>query len=446
MGGPLRRTVFFLALPVLGEQLLNFLVGFYDVFLSGHLAAEIRTQATAAVGVGAYVGWLASMVFSLVAAGTTALISRAWGAADFAQANRVANRSVVLGGLTGLAFISLVVPGAPWLVQGMGLSGMTADIAVRYLRLDAIGLWFAALSLVIAAALRGCGDMRTPMWIFGCVNVLNVIVSTALVYGFGPVPALGVDGIVGGTIVARVSGGLIFLFWLVRGIKGLQLQLRELRLRGETVRRILRIGVPAAAEGIIMWAGHCVFLRVISYLGPAAYAAHIIGVRVEAITYLPAVAWGAAAATMVGQSLGAGDRRRAYEAGHEAALQCSLFGVGITLLFTTGAGWIYTVMHQDPAVREAGTFAFRIVGLFQIPLMHSIVYFTALRGAGDTKFPLLVTLFSTYAVRIPLGYLCGVTWGMGLLGAWMGMNLDILLRGILALWRYSAGRWLRTQV
>jgi Na+-driven multidrug efflux pump len=195
-----------------------------------------------------------------------------------------------------------------------------------------------------------------------------------------------------------------------------------------------------------MWGGHCAFLRIIAYLGPAEFAAHIIGVRVEAITYLPAVAWGAAAATMVGQALGAGDKERAAQAGHEAALQCSLLGLAISLWFLLGAGDIYDLMHDDPAVRAAGTFPFRVVGLFQIPLILSIVYSSALRGAGDTTFPLAATTFATYVIRLPIGYYCAVPLQMGLLGAWMGMNIDMLVRGLLAAWRFTARKWLQTRV
>lgn len=449
--GPLRSTLFWLAMPVFGEQVLNFLVGFYDVYLSGHLPADIRTAATAAVGVSAYVGWLASMVFALVATGTTALISRAWGSGDRHQANLVANRSVVLGVLTGGLFLLCVIPAAGRLVEAMGLEGYAGEIAIRYIRLDAIGLLFASVSFVIAAALRGCGDTRTPMLIFSGVNVVNVVVSTVLVYGYGPIPALGVDGIVGGTIAARVSGGLVFLVCMARGLDGITLNRSELILRGDTVRRILRIGLPAAADGVVMWIGHCLFLNVISRLGEASYgeaafAAHIIGVRVEAISYLPAVAWGAAAATMVGQAIGAGERDRAVRAGHEAALQCGLFGIAITLWFTLGAGWIYRMMHQDELVRQIGTDPFRVVGLFQIPMMLAIVYFAALRGAGDTKFPLYATMFTTYVLRIPVGYFFGVTMQMGLMGAWMGMNCDMLARGLLALWRFSSRTWLDIEV
>ena len=311
ISGPLRSTVFFLALPVLGEQVLNFLVGFYDVYLAGHLGADIRTDATAAVGVAAYVGWLASMLFAVVGNGTTALTSRAWGAEDYEQGNRVANRSVLLSLIAGLIFMALIVPFAPALVTFMGLKGNAVPIAIRYLRIDAIGLIFSSLSLVIAAAFRGCGDMRAPMWVFGSVSILNVIVSTILVNGTPYSPALGVDGIVLGTLIARICGGLFILILLIAGRSGLSLQLRQMRLGGETVKRILAIGIPSALEGLVMWIGHALFLRVISNIGQTEFAAHIIGVRVEAITYLPAVAYGAAAATMVGQSLGAQNKDRA---------------------------------------------------------------------------------------------------------------------------------------
>ena len=444
--GTLRSTLFLLALPVLGEQVLNFLVGFYDVYLAGHLAADVRTDATAAVGVAAYVGWLASLVFSLVATGTTALISRAWGAREFDHGNRVANRSVALGGLAGLVFIAIIIPVAPSLVSLMGLTGHAAEISVRYLRIDAIGLLFSSLGLVIAAALRGTGDMKTPMLIYSGVNVLNVVISTTLVYGLGPFEPWGVDGIVTGTVIARTIGGLTSLSLLSWGISGLQLRLNELRYRDEIVERILHIGLPTAAEGLIMWIGHVLFLRVISGIGSNEFAAHIVGVRVEAITYLPAVAWGAAAATMVGQSLGANNRQRAASAGHEAAFQCSLLGVVITLWFTLGAGSIYELMHDDPTVRAAGIPAFRMVGLFQIPLMLGIVYFSAMRGAGETRFAMWTSLVTTYLIRVPVGYFFGVVWGMGLYGAWIGMCLDMFARGAAAAGRYVSGKWLETRV
>ncbi|HUG90969.1 MAG TPA: MATE family efflux transporter [Planctomycetaceae bacterium] len=440
--GDLRRTVFLLALPVLCEQFLHYLVGLTDTWLSG----RISSAATSAVGLGAYVGWLASLFFSLVGTGTTALVARHWGAGEFDAANRVVNRSVALAGLLGAAFYALLFVLAPLFARLLEMHGDTGQVVVRYLRLDGIGYVFLSVSTVGAAALRGSGDMRTPMLVLGLVNVVNVAVSTSLVFGLGPIPPIGIDGIVIGTVVARFGGGLLILGVLARGSNGLRLIRRELRVRGETVRRILRIGVPAGIEGAVMWSGHFVFLMIIANLAADGrssdvFAAHMVGIRVEALTYLPAVAWGAAAATLIGQSLGAGRPERAMRGGHEAALQCSALAVLISIAFYAGARPIYELMHTDDAVREIGVAPFRLLALFQVPLVWSIVYVFALRGAGDTRFPLVFTLFGTLLVRLPVAYVCGIVLDGGLFGAWIGMCGDVAVRAVFALVRFSRGRW-----
>ncbi|MCA9081164.1 MAG: MATE family efflux transporter [Planctomycetaceae bacterium] len=446
LSAPVRRTMMLLALPVLGEQMLNFLVGTVDVYLAGNLTDGTSRAAVSAVGVAAYVGWFASLVFSLVGTGTTALIARAWGAGQREQANEVLNRSVALAWLMGIAFLIFIVPAAPYIARLMGLGNEELPIAVRYLRIDGIGLVFSSFTLVASAALRGCGDMRTPMWILGAVNLLNVLLSMALVHGWGPLAPMGVDGIVVGTTCSRTLGALALLMSLVMGTSGLRLNLREWQLKGATVRRILSIGGPSAAEGILTWIGHAIFLRMISGEGNVAFNAHIIGVRVEAISYLPAVAWGAAAATLVGQSLGAKDQDRAWRAGHEAALQCGLFGVLTSLLFVLYSGPILSLMHEDPAVREVGTSPLSLLGAFQIPLLLAIVYASALRGAGDTRFPFVISLITNFALRIPVGYFFGVVLDMGLLGMWIGMCADITGRWVLNTYRYWTGRWMHVIV
>ncbi len=445
--GDLRFTVWHLALPVLLEQFLNFCVGTYDMWLSGHLPDEsITTSATSAVGVAAYVGWLASMLFSLVAAGTTALVARHWGAGQFTDARRITNRSLALALTAGIGFLILIWPGAPLFSFLLDLEPKAAEITTHYLRLDGIGLVFTALSLVGAAALRGTGDMRTPMFVLGTVSVLNIIVSTILVYGLGPIAPLGVDGIVLGTVSARFAGGLLMMLWLRFGSRILAIELSQWKLRGETARRILRIGLPAAIDGMIMWSGHFLFLRIISEAGATALATHMIGIRVEAITYLPAVAWGAAAATLVGQSLGNQDPQRARRAGHTAVWQCGLLGILITLAFFAGSERIFSFMHNDPQVRETGASAFRTVALFQIPLIISIVYVAGLRGAGETRFPLVMTVFSTIGLRIPLAWLLCLGLGWGLYGAWLAMCVDMFIRAVMSAWKFARGDWVETKV
>lgn len=444
--GSLRRRMLTLALPVLVEQLLSFSVGMVDTFL-----ARTDSNATTAVGLAVYVGWLASLLISLVATGTTALVSRHWGANDREAANRFANRSMAMAGCLGMAIFAFVYLAAPIFASMQEMSGETARLVIRYLRLDGCGLIFTSLILVGAAAMRGTGDMRSPMVILGIVNILNAIVSTILVYGLGPFPAWGMDGIVAGTVTARVSGGVLMLLRLARGSKGLQLHRRELVVRGEEAGRILRIGIPAAVEGIVMWAGNFLFLMIIARLGQegfskAHYAAHIIGIRVEGLTYLPAVAWGHAAATMVGQALGAGDVQRARQAGHEAVMQCGLLATAMSLLYFFGAPWIYAALQTETAVHEIGIPAFRMLSLVQVPLVLTIIYMMALHGAGDTRYPMWFTFVGVICVRVPLGYLCGIILDGGLIGAWVGMCGDILLRAVLLQIRFTRGRWVETRV
>lgn len=445
--GPIRRTVFILALPVLIEQTLNFFVGYYDTYLSGRLSA----LATETVGLSAYFGWLAGMLFAFVGVGTTALVSRHWGAGEHETANIVLNRSLAIAALTGFAVYALIFLACPWAAWFLDLSPKSTAVTIRYLRLDSVGHLFTGVTLIGAAALRGAGHMRVPMVIFGTVGILNMLVSGACVYGIGPVPPLGIDGILVGTVVARFTGSLLMLALLVRGFGGLKLKRSELRLRGENVRRIIRIGVPAAADGMVMWFGQFLFLMVVSRVSPelpdsVPMAAHMIGIRVEAITYLPAVAWGAATATIVGQSLGAGQNDRARSAPHEAIRQCGLLATVITLVFLFGADWIFHQMHTDADVIAEGVPAFRLLALFQIPLVISIIHVQSLRGAGDSRFPMWVTLLGVCGVRVPLAWFCGLFLDGGLLGAWIGMAADILIRcGILAA-RVRSGKWLETRV
>ncbi len=351
----------------------------------------------------------------------------------------------------GFAMYGAIWFAAPILADLLRMGPETHQITVRYLRLDGFGHLFTSVAFVGSAALRGAGEMRWPMIILGAMNVVNLIVSVTCVFGLGPIPPLGVDGIVLGTVTARMFGGVVMLVGLSRGLSGLKLRRSEIRLRGQTSRRILRIGGPAALDGSLMWGGQFLFLMIISALGQGqlnedVFAAHIICIRVEAITYLPAVAWGYAAATLVGQSLGAGDPRRAEHAGHEATWQCCLPGLVITLVFYFGAEAIYALMHESSAVVAVGAAPFRIVALFQIPLIISITYVHALKGAGDTRFPLYITLLSVLGVRLPVAYVCGVMWDGGLLGAWLGMCGDMGVRGVLAMVRFTRAGWVQTKV
>jgi putative MATE family efflux protein len=449
----LRRRVLTLAVPALGEQFLNFCVSLFDTYLAGQVSTGEHGVGvyTTTVGIAAYISWLATLIFSLVGTGTTALVARARGGGDFERANRFANRSLAVAGGLGLAVFLLLMVLAPLYAQMQQMHGEAYRVTVRFLRVDAVGEIFFCYCLIGSAALRGMGDMRSPMVILGVVNILNIIISSTLVFGLGPIEPWGIDGIVTGTVAARICGGLLMLGALARGVSGLRLKREYLVPQADDVRRILQIGAPAAVDGVLMWSGQWLFLMIISRLGDGAQeqaftAAHMIGMEAEAFTYLPATAWGYAAATLVGQSLGAGNPLAARRLGNEAARQSMYVAVAGAIVYLLGAQWIYGVMTTEMAVRDIGVPALRFLSWYQIPLAVMIVYIHAIRGAGDTRAVMFMNVVGVIGIRLPVAYFLGITCSGGLIGAWSGMCADVVFRMTVATFYYRSGRWMHTAV
>jgi putative MATE family efflux protein len=449
----LRLSVLTLALPALGEQLLNFCVSLFDTYLAGQVSTAAHEVGiyTTTVGIAGYISWLATLIFSLVGTGTTALVARARGGGDLEGANRFANRSLTLAGGLGLVVFALLIVLAPIYARMQQLQGESHRVAVAFLRADAFGQVFFCYCLIGSAALRGMGDMCTPMIVLGVVNILNICLSSSLVFGLGPIAPMGIDGIVTGTVAARICGGLLMLGVLGRGVSGLKLRIGYLIPHAQDVHRIVKIGLPAAVDGILMWFGQSLFLMIIARLGggtqeSAFTAAHMIGMEAEALTYLPATAWGYAAASLVGQSLGAGDPIRARRLGNEAARQCILVAIVGAVVYLVGAQWIYAVMTRETAVREIGIPALRFLSWYQIPLAVMIVYIHAIRGAGDTRTVMFINIVGIMGIRLPVGYVFGIACSGGLIGAWSGMCLDVSFRMLVAMLYYRSGRWAQAKV
>jgi len=454
----LNQRIFLLALPTLLQQLLTFCVALFDTWLSGRIDAA----ATSAIGMAAYVGWLAGLFVSTVGIGTTALVARHRGAGEPQQANRVMHVALIAGQLGSTVMSFFLYAMAPVFVAAFSLEETTATVGLNYLRMDAIGHVLTGTTFVGAAALRGSGDMARPMFVLGAINVLNMILSCCFVYGIGPtspltastewLPAMGVYGIAAGTVGARLAGGLMMASVLIYGSGALRLRFSMLRPDRIIVRRLVAMGGFAAADNMINWLGQFSFLIIIRnvtgmpYSADVIFAAHMVGLQVEAITYLPAIAWGQSAAAIIGQCLGAGKLRRALRAGMGATLQCCVLGAIVTVVFFWGAESIYRVMHSDPQVAMAGATPFRMMALFQIPLMIFLVLKFALHGAGDTRWPMIATIAGTLGLRLPLAWFLGIHMQLGLLGAWAGMFIDITFRGIVMSWRYLGLAWLRKAV
>ena len=434
-----------LAAPVLGEQILLMMVQLSDTVLTGRRLEETHLAAMSQM---AYVMWFLTNLFVAVDSGATALVARFIGAGDVRTACRVTNQAFLLGctlavcmTLAGLAFTEP-------LVAAMGLPADASALAVRYLRILLPALPLMMMLSIGNACLRGAGDTVSGFVAMIAMNVVNVLASWGLVCGWGPLPELGWDGVAIGTAAGYSVGGLSMGARLMMGRFGLQLQWRLLRPDFDLARRLLKIGLPAGADVMTIVSCQFWFKRIVNDLGSLAAAAHGVAISIESLAYLPATAFQVAATTLAGQHLGAKNQRQALHSVLVACLSAGALMSAVSLTFCVASqplAWLFLSSEQS-AVAEQSAQLLRIVALALPALGVHMVLTGALRGAGDTRWPLAFSLVGMLAVRIPLAYLLTQSLGWGVAGAWYAMAADIYVRCLLVLSRFVQGGWKRVEV
>ncbi len=322
-------------------------------------------------------------------------------------------------------------------------------------------LIFQMIEAAGIACLIGAGDTRTGMWVMLGVATVNLPLAWGFAQGWWPLPGLGLMGITLGTALSHLLGALVVLAVLARGRFGLQLQIRLFAPNWDLIKRLLRVSIPAGLDSMSVVAGQFWFFSIVTGLGLEATSAHGIALGWEALGFLSGAAFGTAAMTLVGQNLGAGKPRQATHSGWVA------FGLGCAFMSFMGA--IFYLL-ADPMFRfycpkeekviMEGVPVLRLVAFAMPSLASSIIFTQALRGAGDTRVPLLFTWIGFFVVRIPLAYFLAlpevdIPWfgidsiqgcDLGLYGAWLAMVADLVVRGIFFLLRFARGGWQRIRV
>ncbi|HSW09727.1 MAG TPA: MATE family efflux transporter [Bacillota bacterium] len=435
---PVRQQVNRLAWPAMAEMLLMTLTHMVDMIMVGQLGPA----AIAAVGLSTQPMFLLLGLFQALASGGTALVARAVGSGDGASANAIARQAAAATLVFGLLVGGLGWAASPAVPRLMGAELAVEGLAASYFRIIMLSMPVVTLTFVLGAVLRGSGDTRTPMVVNAITNLINVAGNYVLIFGHLGFPAMGVTGAALATAGARGVAGLLLLAFLISGSRRIHLSLRaSYRPQRDLLRRILRVGVPAALEQLVMRTGQVVFVRLVAGLGTAVLAAHQIALSVEWLAFMPSFGFGMAAATLVGQGIGANrtdwSEKAAYETRRIGVFVLAAIGIGL-LFFGEAIVRLYT---RDPEVVAMGTQALRIMAVTQPFMAVNFIMAGSLRGAGDTRWPLLTTATGIWGVRVLLGYLLAVVAGLGLAGAWMAMAADHTVRAILLTLRFRAGRW-----
>ena len=452
------RPMLRLAVPALAQEFLVLAVTWTDWWLTGHYFHADGDATKTAMSMMGYMMWLIPSLFAAVAIGSTALVARNVGAGDALQANRTANQSFIVGGcIAAILFTAAILFGDQFLTL-MQLTGSAAQYAREYFDIVIWSIPLIMFSIVGASCLRGAGDMVTG-FVVKCVVVLtNIVISFSLVTGWGPFEAIGWKGLAIGTAIGHSLGGLIILVLFIRGRAGLQLKKKLLAPNFTIIKNLLRVGLPGGMDIAVLLFSQMIFLAMINAMGVTAAAAHGLAVQIEAACFLPGAAFQAAAATMAGQFLGADMPNRAARSGWWCLLGGGLIMCGMAVLtYFNGQYFAYFFTGSwDDQTTVTTTQLLKIISAV-MPFLAIVMILTgSLRGAGDTVWPFLFTMFGFFVIRIPLAawfgfeqltYLDSILGleiqglGWGIVGAWYAMIIDVVIRSLLALARFVHGGW-----
>ncbi len=447
-GLSLRRQVWVLAIWPLLEQVMAFTVGTVDMVLAARLQPEaLAIAANDALGIAGYVGWLMGMMMGAVGVGASALVARAIGGRHKRLANAAMGQAILLALVVGFAIGLVVFVLAGGIAHLAGLTGQALDLCRVYLRIITIAAPMSAVLFVGGACLRASGDTRTPFGVVVVVNIVNIVASLLFVYGPDPIGGHGVAGIAAGTALAWVLGAVLTLGVLFRGNNLIKLRLARLRPHWHTAKRIIRVSVPQVVESVGIWGGNFLVLIIIGGLAQGGLqGSHMWAVRIESASFLSGFALAGAASILVGQYLGANDPVMAKR----SALYCCAIAVAVMSLSGLLFIWIPDVLigafTPVQLHREVAPQLLWVCGWVQPLFAVAIVFSQAIKGAGDTRSTMVIGYASLFLVRLPLAYLLGVTFELGLVGVWYGLCGEMAVRGLLYAARFFQGGWLKTQV
>lgn len=418
------------------------LVGLVDFVFVGALGGD----ALAAVGVAMQIHFLGFAALTAVTTGTLAIVARETGAGRLDAAGRATRTSVGLAAVTGAA-VMLAYPFAEELVAALGLAPEVVGLGARCLRVLLLFQIPLAVGATLWMALRGAGDVRTPL-LFGLItNAINAVADYALIFGRLGAPELGAVGSAVASGIAFVSGMALGLWLWERGSLVLPATPWRRTFDLDLARRLLRIGIPSALEQAAFSAGLLLFLGIVADFGTAPIAAYLIGVRILSLCFVPGFGFSTAASTLVGQYLGAGQPDRAARLGWRATrgAMAVMGGVGIAII--ASARPLSGLFGAAGAETLDLTVAFiSILGAAQ-PLMA--VEFTlggALRGAGDTRFPLLALLTGLFVFRLGTAVWIAVPLFGSVIAVWCCLLLDYAVKALLLSLRFARGRWKHVEV
>jgi putative MATE family efflux protein len=434
--GPIGRAIFILAVPMVLEMLMESVFVIVDVFVVAHLGAD----AVATVGLTeSFMTILYTLAMGL-SIGASAMVARRIGEKDAEGAAHTAAQVILFGCALSLLIGVVGAVFAPQLLAIMGASpGVIANASFTRVMLG--GNASVVLLFLINSVFRSSGDAATAMRTLWLANAINIVLGPALVFGWGPLPQLGVVGAAIGTTIGRGTGVLYAITRLEKPTSRVRLHAHHFKLDLALIGRVIRLSSAATFQvfvGMASWIG---LVRILANFGSDALAGYTIGIRIVMFALLPSFGMSNAAATMVGQALGAKKPERAEQAVWKTARYNAVFLAVIGLLFVVFARQIVGGFTPDPDVARYGVMALRTVAYGFVFYAYGMVIGNSFNGAGDTRTPTWINLFVFWILEIPLAWLLSHQTGLGVLGVFVAMTVAFSVLAVVNAVVFRKGRW-----
>ena len=440
--GNLNRAILLLAIPMVLEMVLESLFAVVDVLWVGRLGAN----AVATVGL---TESLLALVFSIgigLSMSTTAMVARRIGEKDPVDAAIAGAQAIFLGLIISLAIGIPAFVFAPQLLRLMGASPEIVATGSGYARIALGGCGAIVMLFLNNAIFRGAGDAAIAMRLLWVSNILNLIFDPCLIFGLGPFPRLGVTGAALATFSGRSIGVLYQFYRLMKGTERIRIPPSLLRLNPRVMWRLIRVSLTGILQFAIANTSWIALVRIVSIFGAAALAGYTIAIRIVIFVILPSWGLSNAAATLVGQNLGAGHPQRAEQAVWRTGLYNMLFLGIIGVVFIFSATPLVRLFTHDPAVVPLAASALRILSYGNIAYAYGMVMLQSFNGAGDTVTPTIVNFFGFWLLEIPLAWWLALHQGLRSTGVFLSIVIAqaaVALAGILL---FRRGKWKRQKI